>query len=79
MLTLSTNTLFNYIEFYSININLITENYTIFVTIIDLIYSNHVYIVLTIITFGAIVINILNSLYFSTKLYTLYNFLINLN
>jgi len=41
--------------------------------------NSYLYISLIIVTFGTIIVNILNSLFFSNKLYVLYNFLINLN
>lgn len=69
----------DFVSLYSINIffNLNTSNV---LNTIEFFFTNYyLYISLIIVTFGTIIINILNSLFFSNKLYVLYNFLINLN
>lgn len=68
----------NFIEFYSNNISLENIHFNYFDNIQKYINSCTLYLSLTIVTFGVIVVNVLNSLYFYTKIFTLYNFLINL-
>lgn len=74
----SLQNLVNFIEFYSNNIFFKNIYFNYFDNIQTYINSHTLYLSLTIITFGTIVINVLNSLYFYTKIFTLYNFLINL-
>lgn len=69
----------NFISLYSVNILFNGTLVNLFDSLEFFFTNYYLYITLTIVTFSTIIINILNSLFFSNKLYVLYNFLINLN
>lgn len=72
------NNTINFIEFYSTNVSFSSNTYQIFNVLTIYISTYTLQLSLIIITFGIIITNLLNSLFFSNKIYTLYNFLLNL-
>lgn len=77
-LTFFVNNTINFIEFYSNNITSSLYNTNLFDFFTLFFNQYNLQFNLIIVTFGVIIINVINSLYFSNKVYTLYNFLINL-
>lgn len=68
----------NFIMFYSNNIYLNYSLITNLSELIQLISLTKVYVLVTILTFIITITIVLNSMYFSNKIFILYNFLINL-
>lgn len=72
------NNTYNFINSYTYNFELIFINNNLFDLInVDILILNKSFLII-LITFLIILVNIMNSLFFSNKLFTLYNFLINL-
>lgn len=72
------NDIFQFVNTYSYNIIFTYNDLNLFEDFTQLINLHTTGILLVLITFIIILLNVLNSLFFSNKIFILYNFLINL-